>query len=528
MSTLAPVTRSAPVFPLMARGALLLTCALLAALTFGPAAILGPTLLLLAIAAMASLPFSYAPRLAQPLAEVVLTAVLIGALGERGTPFLPYLVVPALVVGTTLGIRPALTVALGGDVALLATGLAVGTASTDRSGTLMPHLQWAFLALAVGGLAGWARRLRLGDIAAPEAAYVEAHRLLSELHVVARQLSLGLDTTTLAAALCDELERVTGSPDNLVLVRGDGGLYHRLTGSGGLPVSATDLEEAWLSADPAVVSSAQGSAHLVLPVRMGERVVALAVSTFDATAALDRHIVGLATKVVHLSGSRLASAMLFDEVRQLATQDERLRLARDIHDGIAQDVASMGFFVDDAMHGADEATTAKLRLLRAELRRIVGELRLSIFDLRLAADDSTTLGTVIGEHARRAAAQAGLTVHVVIDESASRLTSVAEHELMRIAQEAMTNVRRHAQATNVWVECTVDAPAFALRIADDGRGLGPSTDASMGLKGIRERVARLGAEVRIGDRAAGGTLVEVTKPGTPDRRETMRSQARHG
>ena len=500
--------RSAPVVPLLARGALLTSCALLAALAFGPDRTVGTALLLLAIAAVASLPIAALPPLAQPLAEIVLVAGLLGAVGERGTPFLPYLTVPALVVGLSLGIRLGLAVALVGILTLFATSLVV-VHPNDQTGTLVQNLQWSLLALAVAALAGWLRRLRQGEVGAPEAAYVEAHRLLSELHIVARQLSLGLDTATLATALCKDLEQVTGSPDNVVVIRGKTGRFHRLTGSGDLPVGDVELADAWLSSGPVVTSAGDGS-QLVLPVRMGDRVVALTVSSLGSTSPPDQQLLSVATKVVDRSGSRLASAMLFDEVRHLATQDERLRLARDIHDGIAQDVASLGFFVDDAMHGADEATSVKLKSLRVELKKIVSELRLSIFDLRLAADEAITLGTAIGDHTRRVGALAGLDVHVSIEESSARLTSVAEHELMRIAQEAMTNVRRHAHATNLWVECHVDAPGFTLRIEDDGDGLGPSTDASMGLKGIRERSTRLGATVIVEDRPEGGTVVEVT------------------
>lgn len=503
------MTRSAPVLPLVARGSLLVSCALLAALAFGPDNTLGTAMLLLAIAAAASLSLPPLPPLAQPVGEGLLAAVLIGAVGEYGTPYLPYLAVPALIVGVTRGIRPALMVALIADVTLLATSVAVGKPN-HQTGTLAQQLQWSLLALAVAVLAGWVRRIRYGDdVAPPEAAYIEAHRLLSELHIVARQLSLGLDAETLSVALCDDLEAATGSSESIVVIRGKTGLYHRLTGTGGIPVSVRELEDAWLSSSP-VVSSHGGPPHLILPVRMGERVVALTVSTLDDAASVDAKMLSLSARVVDRAGSRLASAMLFDDVRLLATQDERLRLARDIHDGIAQDVASLGFFVDDAMHGADDATAAKLKDLRAELKRIVSELRLSIFDLRLGTDNALTLGTAVGDHARRVGAQAGLTVHVVVDESSSRLQFAADHELMRMAQEAMTNVHRHARATNLWIECRVDAPAFLLRVEDDGRGLGPSSDASMGLKGIRERAARLGGHVRVSDRPGGGTVVEVT------------------
>ena len=66
----------------------------------------------------------------------------------------------------------------------------------------------------------------------------------------------------------------------------------------------------------------------------------------------------------------------------------------------------------------------------------------------------------------------GLTVHLVLDESAYRLPIEAETELLRVAQEAITNARKHARARNLWVTCRVDPPRAFLRIADDGKGLG--------------------------------------------------------
>ncbi len=516
------LSRSPSVIPLAARGALLTACSLLAALALGPRAAVGPALLLLAIAALASLPFPYAPPLARPGAEMVLTALLIGALGEAGTPFLPYLVVPAITVGLGHGIRRGLTIGAAGSVVLLATSAALTWQGAEQLRTLAQHLQWALIVLSVGFLAGWVASVRHRDDPQPEPAYSEAHRLLSELHLVARQLNLGLDTPTLAAVLCDELSAATGSSANCVFARGRTGLFHRLSGGGALPVDGALLEEAWLSAGP-VTSTQADVTHLVLPVRMGERVVAVTVSSLGSTTNAEAEVIRQAMRVVSRSGSRLASAMLFDDVRGLATRDERLRLARDIHDGIAQDVASLGFFIDDAMHGADPATGHKLTALRAEVRRIVGELRLSIFDLRLGADQALTVGTAIGDHARRVGGQCGLTVHVTVEESDARLPQDAEHALVRMAQEALTNVRRHANASTIWVECRVNAPEFVLSIEDDGSGLGQATDASMGLKGIHERAARMGGRVRIENRAGGGTLVEVTNTEVPDASASARS-----
>jgi hypothetical protein len=112
-------------------------------------------------------------------------------------------------------------------------------------------------------------------------------------------------------------------------------------------------------------------------------------------------------------------------------------------------------------------------------------------------------------------AGSGLTVHLVLDESAHRLTIEAETELLRIAQEAVTNARKHARAKNLWVTCRVDPPRAFLRVADDGDGLGSPRLDSYGLEIMRERAVRLGASLAIRNRVGGGTVVEVTVgPGT--------------
>jgi signal transduction histidine kinase len=98
----------------------------------------------------------------------------------------------------------------------------------------------------------------------------------------------------------------------------------------------------------------------------------------------------------------------------------------------------------------------------------------------------------------------------VLDESAYRLPIEAETELLRVAQEAITNARKHARARNLWVTCRVDPPRAFLRVADDGTGLGSARPDSFGLEIMRERTARLGAAFTVRNRVGGGTVVEVT------------------
>jgi signal transduction histidine kinase len=210
---------------------------------------------------------------------------------------------------------------------------------------------------------------------------------------------------------------------------------------------------------------------------------------------------------------RLDAALAFDEIRSIATMEERHRLAREIHDGVAQEIASLGYVVDDlTAHATSDTQRRKLHALRSELTRVVSELRLSIFDLR--TEVSAGLGSALSDYVREVGARSGLTVHLTLDVSPTRLRGEVETELFRIAQEAITNARKHSCASNLWVDCRIQPPAASIIVRDDGGGLGRPRDDSYGIKIMRERAGRIGAALSIEENDASGypsgTSVTVT------------------
>ncbi len=224
--------------------------------------------------------------------------------------------------------------------------------------------------------------------------------------------------------------------------------------------------------------------------------------------------IALAAATVRAAALRLETAVLFGEIRSIATVEERRRLAREIHDGIAQELASLGYTMDDltarAQLGSVDDFENELRTLRRELTRIISELRLSIFDLRSEVHAEIGLGSALSDYVRSVGTGSSLTVHLILDEAPSRLRIETETELMRIAQEAITNARRHAGAKNLWVTCRVDPPRALLCVEDDGAGVRGRRDDSFGMDIMRERARRIGANLSISDREVGGTVVEVT------------------
>jgi signal transduction histidine kinase len=208
---------------------------------------------------------------------------------------------------------------------------------------------------------------------------------------------------------------------------------------------------------------------------------------------------------------RLDTAVLFLAFRDSATVEERRRLAREMHDGVAQEIASLGYFVDTLVGTEPEgsARARQLTLLRERLTMVVGEVRRSVQTLRTSIGENDSLGTAIGSLARHLSASSGIPIHVTLDEHTTRLRPEIESELLRIAQEAMTNAVRHSGARAIDVLCRVAPPIAELVISDDGRGLGTGRDDSHGLEIMRERAALINATLELTDNTPHGTAVSV-------------------
>jgi signal transduction histidine kinase len=151
----------------------------------------------------------------------------------------------------------------------------------------------------------------------------------------------------------------------------------------------------------------------------------------------------------------------------------------------------------------------QLTMLRERLTMVVGEVRRSVQTLRTEIGESDSLGTAIGSLARHLSASSGIPIHVTLDEQTTRLRPEIESELLRIAQEAMTNAVRHAGATAINVQCSVAPPSAEIVVADNGRGLGARRDDSHGLEIMRERAALVAGELSVTDNAPHGTVVAV-------------------
>jgi signal transduction histidine kinase len=205
---------------------------------------------------------------------------------------------------------------------------------------------------------------------------------------------------------------------------------------------------------------------------------------------------------------RLETALLLDCVRCRATTEERRRLARDIHDGVAQRIVALAYLADEIVAEAPGAGVAHVaEELRAEVDRVVEELRFSVLDLRDERPGGAS--AALSEYVHQLSRHSDLRVHLSLDERGSRLPRRTEAEVVRIAQEAIGNAHRHAQAINLWVTLATDGADVRLVVEDDGIGHAGARAGHVGLHTMRERAERIGADLRIGERQDGGTVVAL-------------------
>ena len=448
---------------------------------------------------------------------------------------LPYLVTPALSAGLVGGWSLAVITA-GSTIVGLLTPQALGLGSVGGSGYIVDAVQWSLLSLAVGLLSAWVRRVQTQGPDDNES-YAEATRLLTQLRDLSFALSGGLDAVSLGSSLLDDLRdrfqitrgwvyglRVGGVPTPLAYAPG-------VASSVSIDLDSDDLWRRVVSgrgpiATKGPIGTDQSMSGAVLPICEGESVVGLVAVERRGQGWREPELTEM-QNAVNADAVRLDAAQLFDEVRTLATAEERQRLAREIHDGVAQEVASLGYLIDDVSANSPDTVRPQLLAIREELSRIVSELRYSIFDLRREIGPGASLTSVLAEHARHVGETAGIAVQVELSESPARLRPATESELLRIAQEAIANARRHSRAQNLWITCVVDAPNVYLRVEDDGRGLMPPRDDSFGLAIMQERAERAGCVLSISPRTGGGTTVEV-RPRTTDGSSTLTSTDRRG
>jgi len=195
-------------------------------------------------------------------------------------------------------------------------------------------------------------------------------------------------------------------------------------------------------------------------------------------------------------------------------EEERRRLRRDLHDGLGPALASLTFKVDAARNLLVQDSARAERLLdevRQQAQEAISDIRRLVYNLRPPALDEFGLLSALREQAAPYQHQ-GLEVVFDAPPSLPTLPAAVEVAVYRIAQEALTNVARHAQVQHCLLHLSIDAEALHLAISDDGKGLPVSHRIGVGLHAMHERASELGGTCTISQGPSGGTTIQVRLP----------------
>lgn len=203
------------------------------------------------------------------------------------------------------------------------------------------------------------------------------------------------------------------------------------------------------------------------------------------------------------------NGLWFARLRNLGAEEERNRIARDLHDRLAQALAYVAFELERLIGEKPQET--ELVELRDIVREVVGDLRETLYELRASIDATKPFHVLAHEYIPRFGDRTGLDMQFATNITKAILPIQIEREMWRITQEALNNVTKHANANHVWVSWTHVKNRVILIIRDDGMGfdLTNRKKESFGLIGMRERADTIHAQLRVSSDLGKGTTIET-------------------
>jgi signal transduction histidine kinase len=261
--------------------------------------------------------------------------------------------------------------------------------------------------------------------------------------------------------------------------------------------------------------------ELAVPVKIGNRVLGvLDIESTEVDTFSEADLFTAQTLADQLAVA-IENARLYEETRQMAVMEERNRMAREIHDTLAQGFSGIILQLEAAEQASGEDISAVGRHLnqaRSLARKSLAEARRSVWNLRPQALEQLPLVEAIKEEVDKFSQSIGVNARSSVSGVRRDLPPELEAGLLRICQESLTNVRKHAKATEVEVNLTFNESVVELSVSDNGVGFKPRTSGgekkrdTFGLISMRERARGLGGTFEVQSRRGKGTLVRVVIP----------------
>ncbi len=237
--------------------------------------------------------------------------------------------------------------------------------------------------------------------------------------------------------------------------------------------------------------------------------------------ALNPNHTELLAAIAYQISLAIRNTQLSDQLRQMAVLKERHRLSREFHDGLAQTLGFLNLQAEqvEQMINADQTSSAsdEIQELRKNIHAAYADVREAIDGLRIRLDAPGQLAERLQQYTDEFARQTGIEIH--FSTNPQDLTTKPEYaiQLLRIVQESLTNIRKHAQANRASVALQATKSQIELVIADDGKGF-PATGPgerlyrSYGLTMMRERAESIGGNFTVATSPGQGTRITVTVP----------------
>lgn len=467
------------------------------------------------------------------LVDVAVAVVLLAVTGGFASNYVIFAIVVAAGAGARLSTSEAF---LAGVLLALAVvpsliiSVVTGTGPERTAPMLLALVVYPFAALA----ASQAVRI-LGEHPSDSSVTVlrEANRALNSLYDIARDLPRSLTLESVANAILEEVGGRTDAVACLLLVE-EAGVVYEVASRGlgqhtpllaeresvGRALGDSSRIQQLVDDVPASVREASPSdlRWAVAPCTTGGGSAWMLVGTDEPMSSATRR--GLRS-LAREAGLAVDNARLFSRVRNLAVDDERVRIAQSLHDGVAQALAHVRLELELlSRYGPDAVGRLQEEVARltAVTQRALADVRSTITDLR-AVSLAGGLAVAIHDHCRDMRVLAGPTIDVRV-RSSTRLDPEVEVELFQIFRTAVRVAMRHAGTERVEVLLEESEEEVHLVIEDDGQELPPRYDRraareSAGLRSMRERAGRVDARLEISDREGGGTRIEVVCPFRP-------------
>lgn len=225
----------------------------------------------------------------------------------------------------------------------------------------------------------------------------------------------------------------------------------------------------------------------------------------------DEHMISLLAAHAAIA---IENAKLSEQLRRLAVIEERDRISMELHDGVIQSIYAIGMKLEIArVNSTDDAVRDQIAHVNGDLNRVIEDLRNYIKNLRAGVEFSLTLREQIEEIAERFREVSSARLVIDVGRNLSQINEARLHALIQIIREALSNIVRHAHATEVYLDLQESPTHLTLVISDNGVGFNPKTvTPGIGLRNIRRRAEQIDGTVEMISQPGRGATITVALP----------------